>query len=147
MTANLSGPASKAALPLLLQRIAIALFMGIWAIDKFLNPKHTAGVFSHFYGVDLPVELTWVIGLVQLAIILAFLLGFLKTISYLLIFLMHAGSTLASWKIYLAFLGEGGNLLFWAAIPVLAALWVQFALRDFDSIALDDRLKRNPAEG
>lgn len=130
---------NKAALPLLLQRIAVTLFMGIWALDKFVNPEHTAGVFAKFYGVGLPADLSWVLGLLQLAVLAAFLVGFLKTYSYFLVFLMHAGSTLSSWKVYLAL--YDGNLLFWAAIPVLAALWLQFALRDFDSLSLDDKLR------
>ncbi|WP_281301282.1 MULTISPECIES: hypothetical protein [unclassified Iodidimonas] len=136
----ISTSTNKAAFPLLLQRIAVFLFMGIWTLDKFVNPTHTAGVFSNFYGIDLAAELTWVLGLVQGIILIAFLLGFMKTFSYLLVFLMHAVSTVASWKVYLA--GFDGNLLFWAAIPVLAGLWIQFALRDFDRITLDDRLKK-----
>ncbi|GAB4124733.1 MAG: hypothetical protein Kow00104_09270 [Rhodothalassiaceae bacterium] len=134
-----------AALPLLLQRIAIAVFMAVWALDKFVNPQHSVNVFAHFYGIALPAETTWAVGLVQLAIILAFALGFMKRISYLLVFLMHAASTLASWKVYLALFGEGGNLLFWAAIPVLAATFMQYRLRDHDRIALDDHLKKAPA--
>lgn len=130
-----------AAVPLLIQRIALALFMGIWALDKFFNPQHTQGVFANFYGIDIAANLTWIVGLVQLAVILAFLIGFLKTVTYLLMFLMHLVSTASSWKIYLAFLGEDGNLLFWAAIPVLAAFWLQFALRRFDTISVDDRLR------
>lgn len=132
---------ARAALPLLIQRVALALFMGIWALDKFVNPQHTQGVFANFYGIDIAANLTWIVGLVQLAIILAFLIGFLKTTTYLLMFLMHLVSTASSWKIYLAFLGESGNLLFWAAIPVLAAFWLQFALRRFDTISLDDTLR------
>ncbi|GEQ97302.1 hypothetical protein JCM17844_09390 [Iodidimonas gelatinilytica] len=130
---------NKAAVPLLIQRIAVTLFMGIWALDKFVNPGHTAGVFTKFYGISLPMEMTWVLGLVQLAVLIAFLVGFMKTYSYFLVFLMHAGSTLSAWKVYLAL--YDGNLLFWAAIPVLAALWLQFSLRDFDSISLDNKLR------
>ena len=130
---------NKAALPLLIQRIAISLFLGIWTLDKFVNPEHSSGLFAKFYGISLPGELTWVVGLLQLAVLVAFLLGAFKTWSYAIIFLMHGFSTLASWKIYLAFFD--GNLLFWAAIPVLAAMWLQFALRDLDSYSLDDRLR------
>jgi putative oxidoreductase len=82
-----------------------------------------------------------VIGIVQVIILIAFLLGYWRGISYLLIFLMHGGSTLASWRVYAALYGESGNLLFWAAIPVLAAMWVQYALRRHDTISLDGQTR------
>ena len=132
---------SEAVAPLLIQRLAISVFMGVWIIDKFVNPTHASGVFAKFYGLPIDSTLAMLIGIVQAAILAAFLLGYRRTISYLLIFLMHGGSTLASWRIYAALFDTGGNLLFWAAIPVLAAMWVQFALRRHDIISLDGRAR------
>ena len=136
---------SEAAAPLFIQRLAISVFMGVWIIDKFVNPAHASGVFAKFYGLPIDSSLAMTIGLVQAAILAAFLLGYRRTISYLLILLMHGVSTLASWRIYAALFGTGGNLLFWAAIPVLAAMWVQFALRRHDSISLDGRARASTA--
>jgi len=134
-------PFPEAAVPLLLQRLAIGVFMAVWIVDKFVNPGHASGVFAKFYGLAIGSAMPMVIGIVQAIILVAFLLGYRRGISYLLIFLMHGGSTLASWRVYAALYGEAGNLLFWAAIPVLAAMWVQFALRRHDSFSLDGQTR------
>lgn len=36
-------------LSLLLLRLGVFVVMGVWTLDKFLNPAHTAAVFEHFY--------------------------------------------------------------------------------------------------
>jgi len=137
----------KLRLPLLIQRLALGVFMGIWTIDKFVNPSHASGIFSHFYGIPLAENLIWLPATAQLLILIGFLLGMFKMITYLLMFLIHSVSTLSTTGTLLAFYGEDGNLLFWAAVPVMAAFWLQFALRRYDTIALEDRLKaRKDAE-
>jgi len=137
----------KLRLPLLIQRLALGVFMGIWTIDKFVNPSHASGIFSHFYGIPLAENLVWLPATAQLLILIGFLLGMFKMITYLLMFLIHSVSTLSTTGTLLAFYGEDGNLLFWAAVPVMAAFWLQFALRRYDTIALEDRLKaRKDAE-
>ena len=136
---NEKSPMSEAAMPLFLQRLAISVFMTVWIVDKFVNPGHVTGVFAKFYGLPIGAAMPVIIGVLQTVIVAAFLLGYRRRISYLLVLLMHGGSTIASWRVYAALYGEGGNLLFWAAIPVLAALWLQFTLRDHDSISLDGR--------
>jgi len=137
----------KLRLPLLIQRLALGVFMGIWTIDKFVNPSHASGIFSHFYGIPLAENLIWLPATAQLLILIGFLLGMFKMITYLLMFLIHSVSTLSTTGTLLAFYGEDGNLLFWAAVPVMAAFWLQFALRRYDTVALEDRLKaRKDAE-
>lgn len=138
---------TTAALPLLIQRIALSAFFGVWVLDKFINPEHTAGVFNNFYGIDLALNLTWVVGAVQAVILIAFLLGFMKTYSYILMFAMHAVSTLSTFKFLINPYGQGPGMLFWAAVPVLAAFWLQFALRKSDTFALDDKLAAGRSEG
>jgi len=130
--------ANPAALPLLIQRIALAAFFGVWVLDKFINPEHTAGVFKGFYGIELDLNMASIVGAVQAVILIAFLLGFLKTYSYILMFAMHAVSTLSTFKFLINPYGEGPGMLFWAAVPVLAAFWLQFALRKSDTYSLDD---------
>ncbi|RMF75334.1 MAG: hypothetical protein D6740_01065 [Alphaproteobacteria bacterium] len=125
---------------LFIQRLALSVFLLVWAVDKILRPEHAAGVFIHFYGITIShAALTWV-GVAEVVLILAFAIGLFKFWTYLALFIIHFISTASSWKIYLALYGEGGSLLFWAAIPVLAAFWVQFALRELDTLTLDDWL-------
>lgn len=119
-------------LSLLLLRLGVALVMAVWAIDKIVNPGHAAAVFSSFYGLDaLGPEALLAIGVIQIGIILFFLAGAVKTVSYGAVLAMHAVSTLSSWRQYLdAF----DNLLFVAAWPMLAACVVLFLLRSHDTL-------------
>lgn len=104
--------------------------MAVWAIDKIINPGHAAAVFFNFYGNRDGNAGLKVIGALQLVVILAhFVIGLMKTISYGLVLLMHAGSTLTSWRQYLA---PFDNLLFFAAWPMLAACVALFLLRSDD---------------
>lgn len=137
MTDRIETAARRA---LLLQRLALAVFLLVWAVDKILRPEHAAGVFIHFYGLTVGHDVLAWIGVAEVVLIAAFALGLFKFWTYLAVFVFHLVSTVSSWKIYLALYGEGGSLLFWAAIPVLAAFWVQFALRDLDTVTVDDWL-------
>lgn len=110
-------------------RVTVALVLIVWALDKLVNPDHAAGIFSNFYGLDVGNTALYAVGAVQLVIIAAFLAGAFKTISCGLVLLMHAGSTLSSWRQYLE---PFDNLLFFAAWPMLAACLALFLLRDRD---------------
>ncbi len=106
--------------------------MFVWTLDKFVQPEHAAAVFANFYMVEgLGHGAFYVIGTVQLVIVLGFLSGIFRTWTYGLVLAMHTVSTLSSWKQYL---DPFGNLLFFAAWPMLAACVALFLLRE------DDRL-------
>ena len=125
--------AQRVSLVLLITRIGVFIAMMIWVLDKFIKPEHTAAVFESFYGIGgISVGISYVLGAIQLAIMIAFLLGFQKTISYGLVLFMHAASTLVSFPRYLAPF-ESSNILFFAAWPMLAACFALFYLRDLDT--------------
>jgi len=71
--------------------------------------------------------LSTLLAVIELAVILAFLFGFAKKWSHGLVLLMHAVSTLASNKQYLNPF-QPPNLLFFAAIPMLAACFTLYYL-------------------
>ena len=74
--------------------------------------------------------MAYVLGALQLILVIAFLFGIKKRLSYGLIFLMHAGSTLSAYALYIdAF----NNLLFFAAWPMLAACAALYLLREADT--------------
>lgn len=126
--------ANRLPVALFLLRLSVFAVFLMWALDKFLNPGHAAAVFENFYGIGgLSATISYGLGIVQLLIILAFLLGLFKAWSYGLVLIMHGVSTLASWRNYLDPF-EGPNLLFFAAWPMLAACFALFALRDFDRL-------------
>ena len=119
-------------LSLLLLRLSVFLVMFVWTLDKFVNPEHSGRVFEHFYGVGgLSPTVFMVLGALQLILVVAFVLGLQKRLTYGLVMLLHAGSTLSSWAQYLdAF----NNLLFFAAWPMFAACIALYLMRDHDQL-------------
>ncbi|MBW3551178.1 MAG: hypothetical protein KY442_10305 [Proteobacteria bacterium] len=127
---------------LFLIRASIVLMLAPWIADKFLNPGHAIAVFEGFYGLGGIAEpLVYAIGIAQVLLVLCFALGALRTWSYGLVTLMHAGSTFSSWQQYLNPF-EGANLLFFAAWPMLAACIALFLLRDYDQLLSVEQRRR-----
>lgn len=126
----------RLALSLLMLRLGIFVVMLVWTIDKFVRPDHAAGVFSRFYGVSgLDTQLAYVLGALELVLLLAFVAGIARRWTYGIVLILHAGSTLSSWSQYLHPF-EGPNLLFFAAWPMLAACAALYLLRDSDTYTL-----------
>jgi putative oxidoreductase len=122
---------AKIANALLFIRLAVFLVMLMWTLDKFINPDHSAAVYANFYKIGgLGAEIFMLIGALELLLLLAFVTGFKKTISYGLVLIIHSISTLSTWQQYL---DPFNNLLFFAAIPMLAACWTLFSLRELDT--------------
>lgn len=117
---------------LLALRMGVFIVMLMWTLDKFVQPGHTAGVFANFYGLSgLGPSIFMIIGAAQLVLVLAFVAGACRRLTYGLVFLLHSVSTLSSWAQYLdAF----NNLLFFAAWPMLAACFALYLLRDQDTL-------------
>jgi hypothetical protein len=128
----MTASATRLARVLLFTRLTVFLVMFVWTIDKFLNPAHAGRIFDYFYGISgVSANLVYAMGAIQMALVLAFLVGFQKRLSYGLILLLHAGSTLSSWRQYL---DPFDNLLFFAAWPMLAACVALYVLRDDDKL-------------
>ncbi|MEX1081768.1 MAG: hypothetical protein WEC99_07110 [Halofilum sp. (in: g-proteobacteria)] len=119
------------ALALFLLRISVFLVMAMWSLDKLVSPGHAAAVFGNFYGMDLSVAGLMAIGIAQLLVEVAFVLGLWRFWTYGYVVVAHGISTLSSWKQYL---DPFENLLFFAAIPMLAAAVALFLLRDQDRL-------------
>lgn len=111
-------------------RASVFLVMLVWTLDKFLDPEHAARVYKHFYFIGgLSKEAFYVIGLVELVILIGFLVGYRKKWTYGFVLVVHAISTLSSYKKYTVDIG----LLFFAAWPMLAACFALYYLRDLDT--------------
>lgn len=121
-------------LALLFTRLMIVAFLAPWFIRKAMNIEMTKGLFAKYYFIkDLPDIAAYAIGGLGLVLLLAFLVGFKKKISYGLILLWHAGGTLMA----LPFMIPGTekfNLLFMAALPVIGAMLLLYMLRDEDTL-------------
>ena len=121
-------------LALLLLRLSVFVVMFVWTVDKFIEPQHASKIMAAFYSISgVGDVLVYLLGIIELAIILAFVLGFAKRWSYGLVLLLHTISTLASYQKYLNPL-QPPNLLFFAAIPMLAACFVLYYLREADEL-------------
>lgn len=119
---------------LLFLRATIFLVMFMWTIDKFVNPGHAVKIFEHFYFISGMESLViMIIGAVELALLIFFLVGYQKKYTYGLVLLLHAASTLSSFNQYLSPF-EGNHLLFFAAWPMLAACFSLFIMRNSDKL-------------
>jgi hypothetical protein len=128
-----SDVAGRLSISLLLLRLSLGAVMMVWAFDKMLNPEHGAAVLEGFYGLaGVGEQVIRLMGVVQGIIVLGFLLGIARTWTYGAVLLMHAVTTLVSWRAYLEPLE---NILFFAAWPMLAGLVTLFLLRREDRIA------------
>lgn len=126
---------------LFIMRITIALFLLPWVADKFTESgvEHTAKIFSHFYKIDgLGTTGSYVVGVLWALLLLAFVLGFKKRLSYGLVMMAHGLGTAFTWDVLWPF-SENHNMLFLAAIPVLGAMIALYRLRQFDTILTLDK--------
>jgi len=119
---------------LLLLRLSLGAFFMVWAFDKIINPEHAGRVFAGFYMMSVSGDIVLAAGIGQAVVVLAFIAGAFKTISYGALLLMHAVSTLSTWKHLIAPYAPDTSILFWAAVPVVFALVALFLLRDRDRL-------------
>ena len=123
----------RLSLSLFLLRSSVFLVMFMWTLDKFLRTAHATIVYEKFYFIHgIGDLLIYGIAIIELIIIIGFLLGVQKRITYGLILIFHSISTISSFKQYLAPF-TNSNLLFFAAWPMLAACITLYLLRDSDT--------------
>ena len=120
---------------LLLLRLGVFIVMIMWVIDKFVNPGHAAAVANRFYMLPEGIGSTvfYILGALQAAVVIAFVVGFKKRLSYGIVLVMHTVSTLSSYAYYLDPWGPK-HLLFFAAWPMLAACIALYLMRDSDTL-------------
>ncbi|MCW1717832.1 hypothetical protein OIZ54_03620 [Pseudoalteromonas sp. A3] len=111
-------------------RLGVFIVMIMWTFDKFVNPGHSARIFEHFYGIGGSTDVVaYVLGALQLILVLAFIAGIKNRLTYGVIFVMHGLSTLSSYNQYI----DGfNNLLFFTAWPMWAACFALYVLREQD---------------
>lgn len=117
--------------PLFILRLGLGVFVLLFGVDKLVAPDVAASVYADFYGMDISTVLIYAAGVLEAVLGAAVLLGLWKTLSYGLALVLHAVSTLATYRELLAPFGE--NHLFLAALPVLAGFITLFLLRRYDT--------------
>lgn len=124
---------SRLEIALLVMRLAIAAFLLVWVGDKFFNPKHTQAVLAGFYAMkDASPQIVTGLGIAQLLLVLAFAAGWQRLWTYSIVLIMHAVTTVVSLHKIIPPFGPSANILFWAGIPVLAAMFALVLLHDRD---------------
>jgi uncharacterized membrane protein YkgB len=129
---------NRLAVSLMLLRVSVFIVMLIWTLDKFVRPEHAGVVYEKFYHIPgMGPAVLAVIAALEMLIILGFAAGYQKKWTYGAVLVLHAISTIMSYKQYLAPF-EGGNILFFAAWPMLAACFALYVLRDQDMMWVVD---------
>jgi len=120
-------------LPLFLTRVSIFAFMLPWQIMRFTKPDVINNISNKYYKFSMPEIGSTITGVLMMALLVAFLVGFKKKISYLLVLVLHGIGTLMTVPNLIPGL-EGYNQLFLAALPALAAMLLLYCLRDEDTM-------------
>jgi uncharacterized membrane protein YphA (DoxX/SURF4 family) len=123
---------SELPVALFILRLGLGAFLLLFGIDKLIVPETTVDVFAHFYGLVISHDMAYGAGVLEILLGLAFLAGLWKTPTYGLALLLHAVSTLTTYRELLA--PFGANHMFLAALPVLAAFVALFMLRRHDRL-------------
>lgn len=123
---------NRLALSLLVMRLSIFLVLLMWTLDKFLHPEHALHVFEQFYGLsEFSGALMMSLAIVESLVILLFVSGLFKGLTYLAVLIFHTISVLSSYPAYFTPFNSP-HLLFFAAIPMWAACLSLYLMRDSD---------------
>lgn len=122
---------------LLAIRVTIFILMIIWAVLKIMAPESYAGgdepgIFEKFYGVAVGSNIVFALGIAQIVLLLAYVLGAFKTITVGAVMLMNLASLVVSLPLIIDF-GTEKNILFLTAIPVFGASLAHFLMRKQDT--------------
>lgn len=121
-------------IPLFLTRLSIVAFLLPWQIMRFTKPESIAGIAKKYYNIShVPEIASTITGVLMMALLLAFLVGFKKRISYGLVMVLHGIGTLMTLPNLIPGL-EGYNQLFLAAVPTFFAMLLLYCLRDQDTL-------------
>lgn len=106
----------------------------MWASLKFYRPEWMVNVFRNVYGQAwVTQDLAFLVGGLQMAIVIAFLIGFARKYVYGFIVLMHATGVIGSYANLINFTKYPNNLL-WTSVATLGALIALFLLRESDNL-------------
>lgn len=104
-----------------------------WAALKVTAPQAYVGIFSTYYGADVGTSIVYVLGGLQIAFLIAYLLGLFKTITTGGVLLMNLVTLIVSIPKILPVGSNEPNILFVASFPVLGASLAHFLMRRDDT--------------
>ncbi len=117
---------------LLALRLGIFSVFLVWTLDKIFNPAHNSGMIGHYYYIDVPHTFLLILGIAELIFLALFLMGKFKTLTYGGVLLFHTVTTLASSpRLFPPY--EIHQLLYFGSLPMLAACFCLFLMRESDT--------------
>lgn len=145
---------------LLVLRLSIGSFLLVWASLKFLRPEWMVNVFKNTYKLSwITQDHAFVVGGLQMLLVIIFILGLWRTATYAFITLMHGigivGALLGGSLLFkgglikalstgvfkIGYTSFPANLL-WTSVATLGALVALFLLRHHDGMTIDGFRKR-----
>ena len=146
---------------LLIIRLTVGAFLMVWASLKFFRPEWMVNVFRNTYKLDwVTQDYAYFVGALQMLVVIIFILGLWRTVTYAFITLMHStgvigtllsGSLLfkgglikafATGNFQIGYTNFPSNLL-WTSVATLGALVALFILRHHDGYTIDGFRKRS----
>ncbi|MHB8453844.1 MAG: hypothetical protein ACYDDO_03920 [Acidiferrobacterales bacterium] len=124
---------------LLLLRVSVFLVMFVWTLAGLVRPASVASLFEPLHlltGFDHRV--LYGIAFLVLVILVSFLMGIQKQLSYGTVLALNAVWALSSFQQYRAPF-SGSNLLSFAMWPMLAACFGLYVLRHLDTLWVIDK--------
>ena len=124
---------SNLRLPLFLTRLSIFAFLLPWQLMRFTRPEGINNIAQKYYKFSMPDIGSTISGVLMMALLIAFVVGFKKRISYGLVALIHGIGTAMTIPALIPG-HDGHNQLFLAAMPALMAMVLLYLLRNEDTL-------------
>jgi uncharacterized membrane protein len=118
---------------LLFTRLAIFYFLLPWQLIRFAKPEAINNISNKYYKFAASEMFSMISGVLMMLLLIAFVTGFKKRISYGLVLILHTIGTIMTTP-YLIVGSDNINMLFLAAIPTIAAMALLYILREEDTI-------------
>jgi len=130
-------------LSLLALRVSLGWLLVLWGLDKLVNVQHSVRVADNFYlGIGSAVWFLNAFGVLEAVIGLLIVAGLWRRWTYPAMLAMLAITGVSVWKSILDPWGwvlDGGNVLFYPSLIILAGALVVWAFRAEDAFCLDAR--------
>ena len=122
---------------LLILRVALGLFLLLWALEKFVMPQTTAAIWENFYKIPVSGAVITLLAILQTILAIALLVGFWRPVTYGISLGINAVTVLSTWRQLINPWGGDINHLFIAGIPVLAGFVALYILHPWDDWSID----------
>lgn len=140
---------NRLATALLILRLALGLFLLLWALEKFVAPQTTEQIWASFYQIPISGAIVTILAVLQTLLAIALIVGFLRSITYGIALGINGITFISTWRQLLDPWGLASgatvNHLFIAGIPVLAGFVALYILHPWDRWSVDGWLKHESA--